>query len=222
MLGQSLTGKALDQGLWRLETIDLRTFGEGRHRNVDDTPAGGGAGMVIRADVLARAIRFAERDIRGRPGAHGRSSTSRRGGAASTRRWRGASPIATGITLICGRFEGIDERAIEHFGIEEVSLGDFVMTGRRDRGRGGDRRDRAAAAGRAGQRRLDRGGELLGRASRASAVHATRRLGRPRDPRGPDLRRPRRGGGLAAGAVRGDHARPAAGPVGGLPRRRDA
>jgi tRNA (guanine37-N1)-methyltransferase len=63
MLGQSLLGKALDQGLWRLETVDLRTFGEGRHRNVDDTPAGGGAGMVIRADILARAIRFAGRDV---------------------------------------------------------------------------------------------------------------------------------------------------------------
>jgi tRNA (guanine37-N1)-methyltransferase len=128
MLGQSLLGKALDQGLWRLGTVDLRTFGEGRHRNVDDTPAGGGAGMVIRADVLARAIRFAERDL---PGDRARwplvylSPRGARFDQAMARRFAAGD----GITLVCGRFEGIDERAIEHFGIEEVSLGDFVMTG---------------------------------------------------------------------------------------------
>ena len=128
MLGQSLVGKALDQGLWRLETIDLRTFGEGRHRNVDDTPAGGGAGMVIRADILARAIRFAERDRRGdraRWPLVYLSPRGRRFDQDMARRFASCD----GITLICGRFEGIDERAIEHFGIEEVSLGDFVMTG---------------------------------------------------------------------------------------------
>lgn len=128
MLGQSLVGRALDQGLWRLETIDLRTFGEGRHRNVDDTPAGGGAGMVIRADVLARAIRFAERDAgpdRTRRPLVYLSPRGRRFDQAMARRFASCD----GITLICGRFEGIDERAIEHFGIEEVSLGDFVMTG---------------------------------------------------------------------------------------------
>ena len=128
MLGQSLVGKALDQGLWRLETVDLRTFGEGRHRNVDDTPAGGGAGMVIRADVLARAIRFASRDL---PADRARwpllylSPRGRRFDQAMARRFAACD----GVTLICGRFEGVDERAIEHFGIEEVSLGDFVMTG---------------------------------------------------------------------------------------------
>jgi tRNA (guanine37-N1)-methyltransferase len=128
MLGQSLVGKALDQGLWRLETVDLRTFGEGRHRNVDDTPAGGGAGMVIRADVLARAIRFAGRDV---PADRARwplvylSPRGRRFDQAMARRFAACD----GVTLICGRFEGIDQRAIDHFGIEEVSLGDFVMTG---------------------------------------------------------------------------------------------
>jgi tRNA (guanine37-N1)-methyltransferase len=128
VLGLSLTGRALDQGLWRLETIDLRTFGEGRHRNVDDTPAGGGAGMVIRADVLARAIRFAGRDVTEDPTRWPLVCLSPRGrrfDQAMARRYAEGS----GITLVCGRFEGIDDRAIEHFGIEEVSLGDFVMTG---------------------------------------------------------------------------------------------
>jgi tRNA (guanine37-N1)-methyltransferase len=128
MLGQSLLGKALDQGLWRLGTVDLRTFGEGRHRNVDDTPAGGGAGMVIRADILARAIRFAGRDVtadRARWPLVYLSPRGRRFDQAMARRFAGCE----GVTLICGRFEGIDERAIDHFGIEEVSLGDFVMTG---------------------------------------------------------------------------------------------
>jgi tRNA (guanine37-N1)-methyltransferase len=128
MLGQSLVGKALDQGLWRLETVDLRMFGEGKHRNVDDTPAGGGAGMVIRADILARAIRFAGRDVtadRVRWPLVYLSPRGRRFDQAMARRFAECD----GITLICGRFEGIDERAIEHFGIEEVSLGDFVMTG---------------------------------------------------------------------------------------------
>jgi tRNA (guanine37-N1)-methyltransferase len=128
MLGQSLTGKALEQGLWRLETVDLRTFGEGRHRNVDDTPAGGGAGMVIRADVLARAIRFAERNIRADRARWPLVYLSPRGRRFDQEMARRFAE-GDGMTLICGRFEGIDERAIEHFGIEEVSLGDFVMTG---------------------------------------------------------------------------------------------
>ena len=128
MLGQSLVGRALDRGLWRLETIDLRTFGEGKHRNVDDTPAGGGAGMVIRADILARAIRFAERDLpsdRSRQPLVYLSPRGRRFDQQMAQRFADCD----GITLICGRFEGVDQRAIEAFGIEEVSLGDFVMTG---------------------------------------------------------------------------------------------
>lgn len=127
-LGLSLTGKALDAGLWSLETIDLRPFGEGRHRNVDEPPAGGGAGMVMRADVLGRAFAAA---AEGTP--HDRSLwpvlyLSPRGkpfNQAMARRWS----MAEGITLLCGRFEGVDQRVIDHFGIEEVSLGDFVLTG---------------------------------------------------------------------------------------------
>jgi len=128
MLAQSLTGRALDQGLWRLETVDLRTFGEGRHRAVDDTPAGGGAGMVIRPDILGRAIRFAQRGV---PADRARwplvylSPRGRRFDQATARRFADAD----GMTLICGRFEGVDERVLEHHGVEEVSLGDFVLTG---------------------------------------------------------------------------------------------
>jgi tRNA (guanine37-N1)-methyltransferase len=127
-LGLSLTGRALDLGLWALEPIDLRRFGEGRHRNVDDTPAGGGAGMVLRADVVARALAEA---ARGTPADRARwpvvllSPRGRPFTQALARAWAGAE----GITLVCGRFEGVDERVIEHFGLDEVSLGDFILTG---------------------------------------------------------------------------------------------
>ncbi len=127
-LGLSLTGRALEQGHWTLETIDLREFGEGRHRNVDDTPAGGGAGMVLRADVMGRALDAA---AAGTPGSRAKwpviylSPRGRRLDQAMVRRFAGCA----GITLICGRFEGLDERVIEHYGVEEVSLGDFVLTG---------------------------------------------------------------------------------------------
>ena len=125
VLGASLTGKALHEGLWQLETVDLREFGIGKHRNVDDTPAGGGAGMVLRADVLGAAIDAAQADARGQwpliyLSPRGRPMTQ----AMMQRLAR-----ADGVTLLCGRFEGVDERVLEHYRIEEVSLGDFVMTG---------------------------------------------------------------------------------------------
>lgn len=127
-LGASLLGKALQDGLWRLEPVDLRAFGEGRHRNVDDTPAGGGAGMVLRADVMGRAIQQAQKtapDDRTRWPIVYLSPRGRPFDQATAARFAACE----GITLICGRFEGLDERVIEHFEIEEVSLGDFVMTG---------------------------------------------------------------------------------------------
>lgn len=126
ILDLSLTGKARDFGLWQLETLDLRTFGIGKHRNVDDTPAGGGAGMVLRADVVDAAITVAEsgkpRDRwpviylspRGKPFDQ---ATAQRLAACD------------GITLLCGRFEGVDQRVLDHHAVEEVSLGDFVLTG---------------------------------------------------------------------------------------------
>ncbi|HCQ64634.1 MAG TPA: tRNA (guanosine(37)-N1)-methyltransferase TrmD [Rhodobacteraceae bacterium] len=128
VLGESLTGKALAEGLWQLETIDLRGFGVGKHRNVDDTPAGGGAGMVLRADVLAAAIDAASDGVptdRARWPLVYLSPRGRPFDQATARRFAACD----GITLICGRFEGVDERVLEDYGIEEVSLGDFVMTG---------------------------------------------------------------------------------------------
>ncbi|PWE32225.1 tRNA (guanosine(37)-N1)-methyltransferase TrmD [Maritimibacter sp. 55A14] len=124
-LGLSLTGKALQEGLWALETVDLRQFGEGRHRNVDDTPAGGGAGMVLRADVVGRAIDEVQA---GTPPGWPIVYLSPRGkpfDQAMARRWT----EAPGITLLCGRFEGVDQRVLDHYGVAEVSLGDFVLTG---------------------------------------------------------------------------------------------
>lgn len=124
-LGDSLTGRALAEGLWRLETTDLRAHGEGRHRNVDDTPAGGGAGMVLRADVMGRAIETAQA---GAPAGRPLLYASPRG-RPFTQATAQALAAGPGVTLICGRFEGLDERVIEHFGVREVSLGDFVLTG---------------------------------------------------------------------------------------------
>jgi tRNA (guanine37-N1)-methyltransferase len=127
-LGLSLTGKALDTGLWRLDAIDLRTFGEGKHRNVDDTPAGGGAGMVLRPDVVDAALRHARV---GTPIDRGRwpviylSPRGRPFDQATARRLASGD----GLTLLCGRFEGVDQRVLDHHQVEELSLGDFVLTG---------------------------------------------------------------------------------------------
>lgn len=128
VLGLSLIGRAMDMGLWTLECLDLRAFGQGRHRDVDDTPAGGGAGMVLRADVLELALTAAAVDTprdttrwpviylspRGRP---------------MTQALMRRLAACDGVTLLCGRFEGVDQRVLDHFDIEEISLGDFVMTG---------------------------------------------------------------------------------------------
>ncbi|TCO74254.1 tRNA (guanosine(37)-N1)-methyltransferase TrmD [Rhodovulum euryhalinum] len=128
ILGLSLTGRALDQGLWALETIDLRPFGEGKHRNVDDSPAGGGAGMVLRPDVMGAAL---DQAAIGTPNDRGRWPVVYLSPRGRPFRQDMAHRLAAadGITLICGRFEGLDERVIEEYGVEEVSLGDFVLTG---------------------------------------------------------------------------------------------
>ena len=125
ILGESLMGKALKDGVWQLRTIDLRSFGEGKHRNVDDTPAGGGAGMVLRADVVAKALTEARRHARGvTPLLY----LSPRGKRMDQAMMQGLAKT-DGVILLCGRFEGVDERVLEAFGVQEVSLGDFVMTG---------------------------------------------------------------------------------------------
>jgi len=121
-LGISLIGKALKEGAWSLETVDLRSFGIGPHKNVDDTPAGGGAGMVLRADVAAAALDSLAQDARPKLllSPRGRPLTQER-----ARAWA-AGP---GLVLFCGRFEGVDERVIEARGLEEVSVGDAVLAG---------------------------------------------------------------------------------------------
>jgi len=125
VLGESLTGKALKDGIWQLDTYDLRDYGIGKHRNVDDTPAGGGAGMVLRADVLEAAIKDARMAVRGTMPMIYLSPR----GKPFTQTMAHSLAQTDGVTLLCGRFEGVDERVLDHFGIAEVSLGDFVMTG---------------------------------------------------------------------------------------------
>jgi tRNA (guanine37-N1)-methyltransferase len=121
-LGASLPGKALEKGLWSLDVHDIRAHGIGKHRQVDDTPAGGGPGMVLRADVAAAAIDAVPRD--------GRALIylSPRGAALTQARVR-ALARGPGAVLFCGRFEGLDERVIATRQMEEISLGDFVLAG---------------------------------------------------------------------------------------------
>ena len=122
-LGVSLAGKALASGLWELEARDIRASATDRHRSVDDTPAGGGPGMVLRADILAAAIDAA--DI---PPERPRLLMSPRGRPLTQARVqelaRGPGPL-----IVCGRFEGIDQRVIDGRGLEEVSIGDYVLSG---------------------------------------------------------------------------------------------
>ncbi|AXI45020.1 tRNA (guanosine(37)-N1)-methyltransferase TrmD [Sulfitobacter sp. SK012] len=125
VLGASLTGRALNEGRWQLHAHDLRSYGLTKHRNVDDTPAGGGAGMVLRADVVGPAIEAAQANAVGRWPILYMSPRGRRFDQAMARDLSGCA----GVTMLCGRFEGVDERVIERYGITEISLGDFVMTG---------------------------------------------------------------------------------------------
>ncbi len=123
-LGLSLSGRALQQGLWRLSLLNIRDFARDKHRSVDDTPAGGGAGMVMRADVAAAAIDSATADQPGCP----RLYLSPRGTPLTQERVR-ALAGGPGTILFCGRFEGLDQRVIEARGLEEVSIGDYVLSG---------------------------------------------------------------------------------------------
>jgi len=123
-LGQSLSGDALARGLWALETRQIRDHGLGRHKSVDDTPAGGGPGMVIRADVLAASLDAGLQADDPRP----RLLMSPRGRPLTQARVRDLAE-GPGVALVCGRFEGVDERVIEARGLEEVSIGDYVLSG---------------------------------------------------------------------------------------------
>src|SRR6478735_4398065 len=121
-LGESLAGKALKDGTWSLEAVDIRRFARDRHGTVDDAPFGGGAGMVMKPDVLSAAI-----EAVARPGVP-KLLMSPRGAPFSQARGRQLA-AGPGVLVVCGRFEGVDERVIEAHGLEEVSVGDFVLSG---------------------------------------------------------------------------------------------
>jgi tRNA (guanine37-N1)-methyltransferase len=123
-LGLSLAGRALERGDWSLETVQIRDFATDRHRTVDDTPAGGGAGMVLRADIVAKAIDHASPPGDERP----RLLMSPRGKPLTQARVRELA-AGPGVVILCGRFEGVDQRVIEGRGLEEVSIGDYILSG---------------------------------------------------------------------------------------------
>ncbi|MCF6216143.1 MAG: tRNA (guanosine(37)-N1)-methyltransferase TrmD [Emcibacter sp.] len=125
-LGASLAGKALDKGLWAMNVVQIRDYALDKHRNVDDTPAGGGPGMVMRADVLAAAIDDVTKDKNGDD--YPLVYLSPRGRRLDQELIREFA-LKKGITLLCGRFEGVDERVLEARNIREVSLGDFILSG---------------------------------------------------------------------------------------------
>ncbi|WP_276119821.1 tRNA (guanosine(37)-N1)-methyltransferase TrmD [Pararhizobium qamdonense] len=122
-LGQSLSGKALERGQWAIDTLQIRDFAGDKHRTVDDTPAGGGAGMVLRADILAKAIDHAS-DGDNRP----RLLMSPRGKPLTQERVRELA-AGPGAIIVCGRFEGVDQRVIDGRELEEVSIGDYILSG---------------------------------------------------------------------------------------------
>jgi tRNA (guanine37-N1)-methyltransferase len=122
-LGHSLSGKALERGQWSLDAVQIRDFAEDKHRTVDDTPAGGGAGMVLRADILAKAIDHASAGD-DRP----RLLMSPRGRPLTQKRVRELAS-GPGAVIVCGRFEGVDQRVIDSRHLEEVSIGDYILSG---------------------------------------------------------------------------------------------
>ncbi|MBN7806231.1 tRNA (guanosine(37)-N1)-methyltransferase TrmD [Agrobacterium rosae] len=122
-LGHSLAGRALERGHWQIEPVQIRDFATDKHRSVDDTPAGGGAGMVLKPDVLAAAIDAVSQDDR-RP----RLLMSPRGKPLTQARVREIA-AGDGVIIICGRFEGVDQRVIDARDLEEVSIGDYILSG---------------------------------------------------------------------------------------------
>ena len=126
-LGQSLAGKALENGVWALESVDIREFARDKHRSVDDSPFGGGAGMVMRPDVLDAAL-TATAGLPGTPGRGRAIYLSPRGRVLDQALVKELAETPV-VTLLCGRYEGVDERVLEAHGLEEVSLGDFVLSG---------------------------------------------------------------------------------------------
>jgi len=127
-LEASLIGKALKEHIWSLEVLDIRDFARNKHRTVDDTPAGGGPGLVMKPDVAAAAIDHAQADAAGETVLWPVIYLSPRGRSLTQARVRELA-AGDGVTLLCGRFEGVDQRVLEGRGVEEVSIGDFVLTG---------------------------------------------------------------------------------------------
>ena len=125
-LGCSLAGKAFDEGVWALETLDIRSFADGNHHVVDDTPFGGGAGMIMRADVIDRALDYVSESFRqiSLPILY----LTPRGAPLTQLRVRDLA-AGSGVVVVCGRYEGIDERAIDAWNMEEISLGDYILSG---------------------------------------------------------------------------------------------
>lgn len=123
-LGASVIGRGKAEGLWSLTATQLRDFATDRHRTVDDTPSGGGAGMVLKPDILAKAIDAVSPEGDTRP----RLLMSPRGAPLTQARVRQLA-LGPGVVIVCGRFEGIDQRVIEARGLEEVSIGDYVLAG---------------------------------------------------------------------------------------------
>ena len=125
-LGCSLAGTALDEGVWALETLDIRSFADGNHHVVDDTPFGGGAGMIMRADVIDRALDYVSESFCqiSLPILY----LTPRGAPLTQLRVRDLA-AGNGVVVVCGRYEGIDERAIDAWNMEEISLGDYILSG---------------------------------------------------------------------------------------------
>jgi tRNA (guanine37-N1)-methyltransferase len=124
-LGASLAGRGLTTGVWQLEAIDIRDFATDKHRTVDDAPFGGGAGMVMKPDVVSDALAAARTDMPADVPLVYLSPRGRPFDQALARRWAGGP----GVVLLCGRYEGLDQRVIDAHALEEVSLGDFVLSG---------------------------------------------------------------------------------------------
>ena len=212
-LGLSLAGDALARGLWSLETRDIRDHGLGRHRTVDDRPAGGGAGMVLRADVVAAALDAALAFDDPRP----RLVMSPRGVPLSQARARDLA-AGPGVAILCGRFEGFDERVFAARGLTEVSIGDYVLSG----GEPGALVLLDACVrllpGCDGRGRIRTRGELRERPSRISALYPPAGVRGSRHPRRATRGRSPEDRRLAAGTLRGADTAAPARPAPGNPR----
>ena len=197
LLAQSVFGRAVRRGLLRVDFVNLRDFGEGRHRVVDDRPFGGGPGMVLKAEPVVRAVEDARsRHLRG-----ARTIYLTPQGRPLDQALVRDLATAPGLVLLCGSYEGVDERAIEILRPEEVSIGDYVLSGGELAAMVDPRRGRAPASGRPRRRTEPRAGLVRrrGRPARSPPLHPPSRRERSRGPERASQRRSRRGRPLAPG-----------------------